>query len=160
MATKRMHGQFPRNLEENMSIVNVILMDKIWRRKGRNKNAIVAPQDQTISTNYFKNNIFKEEIEIRCRLCKQHKETIVQVTSGFSILAKNEYLMRHNKVCAELHCSIHVCQMQGNETTDKWYTHTHTHTHTHKHIHTHTHKPVCENEDITVFWNQRYTQRD
>ena len=30
------------------------------------------------------------------------------------------------------------------ETTDKWYTHTHTHTH----------KPVCDQKDVTVLWNQ------
>jgi hypothetical protein len=36
----------------------------------------VAAQDQTISTNYFKNKILKEVIESKCRLCKQHEETI------------------------------------------------------------------------------------
>jgi hypothetical protein len=29
-----------------------------------------------IITNYFKNKILKEEIESKCRLCKQHEETI------------------------------------------------------------------------------------
>jgi len=41
-------------------------------------------------------------------------------------LAKNEYLMRHNKVCAHLHHSI--CKALGIKMTDKWYTQTHTHT--------------------------------
>jgi hypothetical protein len=83
----------------------------------KTKNAIVIPRDQTISKNYFKTNILKEEIESGCRLCKERKEAIVQVTSGFSILAKNEYLMRHDKVCAQLNYSIY--QVQGTETTDK-----------------------------------------
>ena len=39
------------------------------------------------------------------------------------ILAKNEYLMRHDKVCTHLHYSI--CKALGIETTDKWHTHTH-----------------------------------
>ena len=34
------------------------------------------------------------------------------------ILAKNEYLMRHDKVCTHLHYSI--CKALGIETTDKW----------------------------------------
>ena len=34
---------------------------------------------------------------------------------------KNEYLMRHDKVCTHLHYSI--CKALGTETTDKWYTH-------------------------------------
>jgi hypothetical protein len=50
----------------------------------------VAAQDQTISTNYFKRKILKEEIESRCRLCKEYEETIGHLTSGCPILAKNE----------------------------------------------------------------------
>jgi len=38
----------------------------------------VAAQDQAISTNDFKNKILKEEIESKCRLCKQYEETIEQ----------------------------------------------------------------------------------
>ena len=93
----------------------------------------MAAQDQTISTNYFKNKILKEEIESKCRLCKQH-ETIDHLTLGCPILAKNEYLMRHDKVCTHLHYSI--CKALGIETTDKCYTYTHTHTHIHTHTHT------------------------
>ena len=37
------------------------------------------------------------------------------------LLAKNEYLMRHDKVCTHSHYSI--CKVLGMETTDKWYTH-------------------------------------
>jgi hypothetical protein len=37
---------------------------------------------------------------------------IDHITSGCPILAKNGYLMRHDKVCAHF------------EMTDKWYTHT------------------------------------
>ena len=78
--------------------------------KGETESTIVAAQDQAISTNYFKNNILKEEIESKCRLCKQ-------LTSGWRILAKNEYLMRHDKVCTHLHYTI--CKALGIETTDK-----------------------------------------
>jgi len=53
-------------------------------------------------------------------------------------LAKNEYLMRHDKVCTHLHYSI--CKALGIETTDKWYTYMP--------------KPVCEEGDVTVLWNQ------
>ena len=59
---------------------------------------MVAAQDQAITTNYFKKNILKGEIESKCRLCKKHEETIDHLTSGCPILAKNEYLMRHDKV--------------------------------------------------------------
>ena len=84
--------------------------------KGETESTIVAAQDQGISTNYFKKIILKGEIE-----SKQHEETIDHLTSGCPILAKNEYLMRHDKVCTHLHYSI--CKALGIETTDKWYTH-------------------------------------
>ena len=53
-------------------------------------------------------------------------------------MAKNEYLMRHNKVCTHLHYSI--CKALGTERTDKWYTHVP--------------KLVYEEGDVTVLWNQ------
>ena len=87
----------------------------------------------------------KEEIESKCRLCKQHEETIDHLTSGCPILAKKEYLMRHDKVCTHLHYSI--CKALGIETTDKWYTHVP--------------KPVYEEGDVTVLWNQAvHTDRE
>jgi hypothetical protein len=48
----------------------------------------VAAQDQAISKNDFKNKILKEEVDSKCRLCKQHEETIDHLTSGCPILAK------------------------------------------------------------------------
>ena len=60
-------------------------------------------------------------------------------------LAKDEYLMRHDKVCTHLHYSI--CKALCFETTDKWYTHMP--------------KPVCEKGDVTVLWNQAvHTDRE
>jgi len=105
----------------------------------------VAAQDQEISTNYFKNKILKEEIESKCRLCKKHEETIDHLTSGCPILAKNEYLMRHDRFCTHLNYSI--CKALGTETADKWYTHML--------------KPVYEEGDVTVLWNQAvHTDRE
>jgi benzoyl-CoA reductase/2-hydroxyglutaryl-CoA dehydratase subunit BcrC/BadD/HgdB len=94
----------------------------------------VAAQDQAIRTNYLKNKIFKEETDSKRWLCKQHEETIDRLTSGCSILVKNEYLMRHNKICAQLHYSI--CKALG------------------KMVHTHMPKPVREQGDVTLLWNQ------
>ena len=105
----------------------------------------MAAQDQAISTNYFKKKILKEETESKCRLYKQHEETIDHLTLACPILAKNEYLMRHDKVCTHLHYSM--CKALGTETTGKWYTHIP--------------KPVCEDGDVTLLWNQAvHTDRE
>jgi len=141
-----MHGQLPRNLDEKL-----VDIEQSYRWlisgdiKGETESKIVAAHDQVISTNYFKKKILKEEIESKCRLCKQHEETIEYLISGCPILAKNEYLMRHDKVCTHLHYSM--CKAFGTETTDKWYTHIP--------------KPVCEDGDVTLLWNQAvHTDRE
>ena len=115
---KRMHGQLPRNLDEKpVDIEQSYRWLKSGDIKGETESTMVAGQDQAISTNYFKNKILKEEIESKCRLCKKHEETIDHQTSGCSVLVNNEFLMRHDKVCAPL-CSS-VCKAPGIEMTDK-----------------------------------------
>ena len=85
-----MHGQLPRNLDEKLVDVE---QSYRWLKSGdikvETESTIMATQDQTISTNYFKKKILKVETESKCRLCKQHEETIGHLTSGCPILAKN-----------------------------------------------------------------------
>jgi len=85
---KRMHGQLPCNLDENLVDIE---QSYCWLKsgdiKGETESTIVAAQDQAITTNYFKNKILKEETESKCRLCKQHEETIDHLSSGCHILA-------------------------------------------------------------------------
>jgi hypothetical protein len=76
----------------------------------------------------------KEEIESRCRLFKEYEETIDHLTLRYPILAKNEHLIRHDKVCTHLHYSIY--KTLGIETTENWYSHIA--------------KPVCQHEDIKI----------
>ena len=74
--------------------------------EGETESTIVATEDQASSTNYYKNKTLKEKIGSKCWLCKQHEETIDHQTSGCSILANNEFLMRHDKVCATFCSSV------------------------------------------------------
>jgi len=136
----------PRNLDEKLvDIEQSYRWLKSGDIKGETESTVVAAQDLEISTNYFKNKILKEETESKYWLCKQHEETIDHLTSRCPILAKNEYLIRHDKVCTHLHYSI--CKSLGIETTDKWYTHMH--------------KPVYEEGDTTVLWYQAvHTDRE
>jgi hypothetical protein len=60
--------------------------------------------------------IMKEEIESRCRLRKEYEETIDYLTSGCPILAKNEYVIRHDRICTHLYYSI--CKTLSIETTE------------------------------------------
>ena len=40
------------------------------------------------------------------KLCQQSDETVDSVISTCAILAKEQYIKRHDRVCAELHCNI------------------------------------------------------
>ena len=132
-----MHGQLSRNLDEK-------LMDNEqsywWLKSGdinrETESTILAAQDQAVNTNYFKNKILREETGGKFQSYKQHEETTDHLTSGCPILAKNEYLMRHDKVCTHLHYSI--CKALDIKMTNKWY------------IYTHTPTPVYEQEDVSV----------
>jgi len=119
---KRIPGYLPRNLDEKLVDIE---QSNRWLKsgdiKGDTESTILAPKDQASSTDYFKNKILNEDTESKCQVCKQHEETIDHLTSGCPILAKNEYLMRHDKVCSHLHYSI--CKALGIENPDKWYTH-------------------------------------
>jgi len=48
----------------------------------------------------------------------QNEGTVDHLTSGCQILAKNEYIMTHDKVCTHLHYSL--CKALSMETTGKW----------------------------------------
>ena len=56
-------------------------------------------------------------------------------------LAKNVYLVRHDKVCAHFNHSI--CKALGIKMADKWCMHAPTHTHTHTHTHTNQYLNMC-----------------
>jgi hypothetical protein len=97
---KWMNGQFPRNLDEKfVDKEQVYRWLKFGDIKGETEPTIVAAQDQAINTNYFRKKILKQLTDNKCRLCKEHEETIDHLISGCPILAKNEYIIRHDRVC-------------------------------------------------------------
>jgi hypothetical protein len=84
-----MHGKLPRNLHEKLVDIE---QSNGWLKSGNIKreteSTIVAAQDTSISTKTFKNKTLKEEVQSKCRLRKQHEETIDHLTSGCPNLAK------------------------------------------------------------------------
>jgi len=115
----RMHGQLSRKLEENLfDNEHSYRCLKTGDIKEETEITIVAAQDQAISTNYFKKKILKEEVESKCRFCKQNEEIIDHLNSACPISAQNKYIMRQDKSCRNLHYSI--CKALSTENTGKW----------------------------------------
>jgi hypothetical protein len=83
---------------------------------------IVAAHDQEIQTKYYATKILNKETDNKCRLCQQFDETIDHIISACPILAKEQYIKRHARACAQLHFNI------WKETKDTvgqkhWYEH-------------------------------------
>jgi hypothetical protein len=87
---ERLHGQFPCTLDKKLvDDEHSYRWLKFGNIKGETESTIVQVQDQAIRTNCFKNKILVEEVDSKCRLCKQHEETIDHLTSECPILVKN-----------------------------------------------------------------------
>jgi hypothetical protein len=56
---------------------------------------LLAAKDQAIRNNYFKNKILKEEIDSKCRLCKQHEELLTPNLKMYHF--SKERLVLHNE---------------------------------------------------------------
>jgi hypothetical protein len=114
--------------------------------KSRGNAILLNPSDSRTTVlrynnnnnNNDNNNNNKNKNKSRWRLCKKYEETIDRLTSGCPILANNEYVIRHDRVCTHLHYSI--CKTLGIETSENWYSHIP--------------NSACQHEDIAVLWNQ------
>ncbi|KAF2878863.1 hypothetical protein ILUMI_27306 [Ignelater luminosus] len=92
---KQMHGQYPRAVQEHLidngyGKENLKAKQKVslWQRKIRQSTL------DTINVNS------------KCRLCEEHEETTEHIIAGCTILAKHEYIKRHDQVCRNLHYII------------------------------------------------------
>jgi hypothetical protein len=63
----------------------------------------VAAQEQALQTKYYATKILNTETDSKCRLCHQFDETIDHIIPACPILAKKQYIKRHDKVSAQLH---------------------------------------------------------
>ena len=82
----------------------------------------MTAQDQVLQTKYYATKILNTEIDSKCKLCQKFDKTIDHIISADPILAKEQYIKRHDRVCAELH--FNICKETGVQ-LDKthWYEH-------------------------------------
>ena len=92
---KPLHGQFIKKHEHIAISFKWLTSSSLTKRT---ISLIFAAQEQCIPTNYYKKRILKQKISENCRLCGTHPETSQHLLSGCSVLAKNQYVERHNKI--------------------------------------------------------------
>ena len=118
----------------------------LWLLKGdlkaETESEIVAAQDQALQTKYYATKILNTETDSKCRFCQQFDETIDHIIAACPILAKEQYLKRHDRVSAQLH--FNVCKETGVQ-LDK------------KHCYDHVPKSVetSQGGKVTILCNQQ-----
>jgi len=76
----------------------------------------------TLQTKYYATKILNTETDRKCRFCQKFDETIDHLISVFPILAKEQYIKRLDRVCAQLH--FNICKEAGVQLDKKhWYEH-------------------------------------
>ena len=120
---KKLHGQYLKRIQRagvdfkrtNMWLVKGSL-------KPETEAVIIAAQDQALKTRHYENRILKSAQSDNCRLCLGQSETVDHIVSACPVLAKHEYLERHNRVCSYIHW--HMCKaLNLPDTCEKWYDH-------------------------------------
>src|SRR5215469_10911170 len=103
---KVFHGQYIRNLDRQLISEDTFLWLSKGDLKAETESEIVAAQDQALNTKYYTTKILHTEMDSKCRLCQQLDETIDHIISACPILEKEQYVKRHDKVCAQIHFNI------------------------------------------------------
>jgi hypothetical protein len=139
---KVMHGHYIRSIDKHLISEDDMFL---WLSKGdlkaETESQIVAAQDQALQTKYHAIKILQTEKDSKCRLCHQFEETVDHIMSACSILAKEQYIKRHDRVCAQLH--FNICKELGVKLDSKlWYEHVS------KSVET------SQGGKVTILWNQ------
>jgi len=102
----------------------------------------VAAQDQALQIKYYTTQILNTETESKCRLCQQFDDTIDNIISACPILGKEQFIKRHDRVCAQLH--FNICKATGVQLDKKhWYEHVPQSV------------EISQGGKVTILWNQQ-----
>jgi len=140
---KVLHGQCNGNIDRQLiSEEDTFLWLSKGDLKAETESEIVAAQDQAIRTKYYATKILNTETDSKCRLSHQFDETIDHIISACPILAKEQYIKRHDRLCTQLH--FNTCKETGVQLAKKhWYEHVP--------------KSVETGQEgtVTILWNQQ-----
>ena len=116
-----MHGQYTRSRDRQLiSEEDMFLRMSRGDLKAETENEIIVAQDQALQTKYYVSNILQTERNSKYRLCKQLDETVEHIISACLILAEEQYIKRHDRVCVQLH--FNICKDIGVKwDNEQWY---------------------------------------
>jgi len=135
---KPLHGIYPTRIDQaDVDQAKTHAWLRSSGLKAETEGFVIAAQDQSLPTRNYQCKILKTDTDSKCRLCHKYDETIDHIVSGCEVLAKNEYLERHNKALSYIHWLL--CRKFHIKVEEKWYDH----------------KPetVTENESVKLLWD-------
>jgi hypothetical protein len=98
---KAMYGQYIRNMYRQLISEEDTFL---WLSKGdlktETESETVAAQDKALQTKYYATKLLNRETDSKCRLRQQFHETIDHIISACPVLTKEQYIKRHDRVCA------------------------------------------------------------
>jgi len=104
-----MHGQYIGNIDRQLiSAEDTFLWLSKGDLKAETESEIVAAQDQALQTKYYATKILNTETDSKCRLCQQFDEKTDHIISACPILAKKQYIKRHDRVCVHNYTSAYA----------------------------------------------------
>jgi len=137
-----MHGQYIKSTDRQLVREgDTFLWLSRGDLKGENNSEIIAALDQALQTKYNATKILPTT-DSKYRLSKQFDETVEHIIPTYPILSKEECILRHDGLCAELHFNIR--KEKGVKLDDE-----HRYEHAPKLVET-----IREGK-ITVLWNQQ-----
>jgi hypothetical protein len=77
------------------------------------KEETTSTQGQALQTKYQATKLLRAVTDRKCRLFPQYDE-ITDMTSECPMLAKGQYIQRHDRVCAQL--ALNICNEMGVKT--------------------------------------------
>ena len=107
--------------------------------KSEAESLIIAAQDQCFMTKQYQSEIIKNGPNPKCRLCNEFNETIDHITSACPVLAKSEFIQRHDKAASYMNWKI--CKPFNLSAVDVWYNHNS--------------ETVVSNRQVTSIWDMQ-----
>eukprot|EP00957_Ditylum_brightwellii_P043709 3313901-Ditylum_brightwellii.AAC.1 len=99
LLAKPMHGNF---FAQQKEVLGVDLdQSHMWLRqaglRGETEVALCSAQDQVMATNFVCHKIYKQAVNLLCRLCGKHNKTIPHNSRGCDMLRSTKYVEHYNK---------------------------------------------------------------
>ena len=114
-----LHGQSIRNIDRQLiSEEDTFLWLSKGDLKAETESEIVAAQDQALQTKYYATKILNTGTDSKRRLCQIFDVTIEHIITACPILAKEQYIKRHDRVCTQLH--FNICKETGVKLDKKY----------------------------------------